>query len=387
MRFYDLAVFQAGATTTSPPVLHYTSHPQVGKTPAQNIPVYTQGQLNQDNQTPVGYTSARNTAVSNVASTPNTGSPIYKPDPGALNIIFDAMVATQGTDASAYWGSSTGGSTVTIEGLPPTLLTQAYSLSGMQIVLKGGMGAGLPLANPKQAGVLLSGTINQAFGNWRGTELSLDLIVTGGPVATGNFSFNWPAGTYLGTAIQSVLAQNFPGVKIVVNVEPDAITTTVQAGHYGTLREFAGFIRGLTEGQIISDYYPGITIHWNKGVLWVFDGSAPPTNTQLVFTDLVGQPTWIANNQCVVPLVMRGDLQTGQTITFPPDIQSLPGFATTTSASTFGMAKMQSSFQGQWVIVAMRHTGNFRSPRADTDWTTTLIVSPASLYTASAAAS
>lgn len=342
MRYYDLAIFPAGAATTGTPLFHSTSYPN-------------------------GITGA--------------------PDPGALNVIFDAMVATEGTDASAFWGSSTGGSTVTIEGLPVTLLTQAYSLAGAQLVLKGGMGPGLPLVNPKQSGILLSGTINQPFGNWQGTELSLDLIVTGGPVATGNYSFNWPAGTYLGTAIQNVLTQNFPRVKIVVNLNPNAITTTPQAAHYGTLREFAGFVRSHTEGQIISDTYPGITIHWNKGVLWVFDGAAPPDNTQLVFTDLVGQPTWIASNQCVVPLIMRGDLQTGQTITFPPGIQSLPGIATTTSASTYGMAKTQSSFQGKWVIVAMRHTGNLRSPNAATDWTTTLIVSPASLYAAAIAAS
>ena len=70
-------------------------------------------------------------------------------------------------------------------------------------------------------------------------------------------------------------------------------------------------------------------------------------------------------------------MQVGQIIMFPPGPQSMPGFATITSASQFGIAKMRSSFQGQWKIAAMRHTGNFRSPRADTDWTTTIIVTPA----------
>ena len=45
-------------------------------------------------------------------------------------------------------------------------------------------------------------------------------------------------------------------------------------------------------------------------------GSTPQTKTvDIKFTDLIGQPTWVANNIIQTTVVMRGDVKIGDQIT------------------------------------------------------------------------
>lgn len=286
------------------------------------------------------------------------------PDPGALNIEFDVMVSTFGTPIDP------GGSIVTLEGVALADLYQPQQFVGLNFVLQGGMGIGLPLANPAQAGVLMSGIVAQAFGNWVEDEMTLDFVVTGttkvysleGP---GNFTPNIPANTEIKHGIAQVLTQNYPGVKQIFNLQSGLVFSNVEAHVCSTLRQFSGYIQGLTKGFGGKATYPGVSIASQGGQFLIFDGTTNTTSVQIAFNDLVGQPTWIDANTMQIQTVMRGDIQISNNATLPTGLQDAPGIATTIPLIT--QSKYSSTFQGAFNVFQIRHVGNFRSP-SGLDW-------------------
>lgn len=279
------------------------------------------------------------------------------PDPGALNIEFDLIVSDYGVP------NSSGASVITVEGISLADLQQTQNFAGMAITLKGGMGKGLPLANPAQAGLIMSGQVYQVFGNWTGTEMTLDFVVTGSSFtldAPGNFSVNWPAGQPLAVGIAQVLTTVYPGVKQNIQITPGIVFPNHEAGVYSTLRQFAGFVQGLTNGYG-DPAYPGVSIAIQGGEFFVYDGTQASTTVQLQFQDLVGQPTWIDVGTVQVAAVMRGDIQLGNTLRMPAGLQNSPGIVTTGQASLPSNSKYQSAFQGSFNVAAVRHIGNYRS--------------------------
>ena len=285
------------------------------------------------------------------------------PDPGALNIEFDIPVGPQGVP------TADGGASVTLEGVALKTLFQSQQYAGYTMTLQAGMGPGLPLAKPAQIGTILTGTVFQSFGNWTGTEMTLDFVVVGSPYtvdAPGNFSVNWPAGTPLGIGVQSTLLQAFPNAKVNVAVNASCVLNYAKTGVYPTLRSFATFVQGLTSG-LVSSSYPGISIVYQNGQFSVFDTTVAAKNVALAFEDFVGQPTWILPNTVQVALVMRGDINIADTVTFPVGLQSQPGIASTQSTSLSGTQKYQSSFQGTFIVTTIRAIGNLRST-SGLDW-------------------
>lgn len=74
------------------------------------------------------------------------------------------------------------GTNIAIYGVPVTMLRESAQLAGCQINLTAGFTAGLPLANPNQAGLILSGQIYNPYANWLGTHQSLNFIVNPSPL-------------------------------------------------------------------------------------------------------------------------------------------------------------------------------------------------------------
>jgi hypothetical protein len=74
-----------------------------------------------------------------------------------------------------------------IMGVPLKVLQQANAYNGVSVVMRAGFFyPGLPLAKQQsqspRTGMMFQGTVFSAFGNWRGTDVSLDfLLVPGGP--------------------------------------------------------------------------------------------------------------------------------------------------------------------------------------------------------------
>ena len=272
-------------------------------------------------------------------------------DPGALNLEFDIPITPMDTPV--------GGQTITIEGISLTDLQQAQAFTGMQFVLQGGMKTGLPLANPLQAGVIAQGFVFQSFGNWEGTEMTLDFVIypsTYNHNDPGNIVIDWKANASLSDALMQTMGIAFPGIQVSVNISQDLMLGHDEVGYYASLDQLA-----MTLGDITEQQGHRVFIVMQNGSINIFDDTYVPPPIQINFTDLIGQPTWINPNTMQLKVVMRGDIQIGQQIQLPPGMQSNPGIVRTTAQSLPSSMKYQTSFTGVFQVTEMRHLGNFRA--------------------------
>jgi hypothetical protein len=274
-------------------------------------------------------------------------------DPGALNVELDIQVAP--------YDAPVGGSYVRVWGIPLTDIGQAADLNGKNIAVYGGMQKGLPLANPAQAGLLVSGTIFQAFGNWQDVDMTLDLILlASGPgsdapsaSAPVNLTQNWKAGTPLSAAIKTTLGTAFPSTKSTINIDPSLILAHDEPGFYGNLAQFAKYIKDVSQ-SIKGGTYPGVSITIQDAAFVVYDGTSKSSPKQIAFNDLIGQVTWKAPNIVNFTCVMRADFHVGDYVKLPPG-------QVTTTAQSLSQYRQGSVFNGTFQIVYVRHVGNYRA--------------------------
>ncbi|MFL9915054.1 hypothetical protein PQR75_06560 [Paraburkholderia fungorum] len=108
-------------------------------------------------------------------------------NPAALKVELDIP--------SGFLHEPIGNAYIKISGVSLQEVAQGSNLNRMNILVYGGMSKGLPLANPDQVGMLCSGQIWQAFGNWIGTEQSLNIYMqAGGSNANSSQTTGFPAG-------------------------------------------------------------------------------------------------------------------------------------------------------------------------------------------------
>jgi len=345
MRYYDIKIYPKGSTSSATPIREYTSYP-MGPFGNQN-------------------------------------------DPGALNVVIDAYVYS--------FAAPQQQAIVQIWGVPITELAQANNYTNCTIQVFAGFKAGLPLNNPAQSGPILYGIIRQSFGNWTGTEMTLDFVVTVAGALSGqdtNVSFSWLAGTSLSSALTTTFNTAFPGVKSTININPKLILGHDEHGVYQALPAFAQTLKRLT-AAVIGGNYNGVDITWTPQGINVFDGTnSTVTPIQIAFQDLIGQPVWIGPNTIQFVCPMRADISVGTLVQMP---QNAPGstansmgvgFVTTTSASE-PQARQQSIFNGMFTIVLVHHMGIFRQPDGNA-WVTvfnanlqTQIIPPGAIATQS----
>ncbi len=159
-------------------------------------------------------------------------------DPHALNIIFDVPVTVGGTPIHQP--------VIIVEGISIKDIGNAQQFAGTvdqntgQIVggsnltLKAGMQTGLPLANPRQAGLIVQGTVFQSWGNWIGTDMSLAFIVVPSIYrydAPGNIVFNWKVGQTLQQALDQTLSVAYPNTPVVYRISENIVATKADL-HY-----------------------------------------------------------------------------------------------------------------------------------------------------------
>lgn len=291
-------------------------------------------------------------------------------NPAALQVELDIPVyAFHAPDGQAL---------VRIWGIGLQQIGAAFNLNGALIKVYGGMSKGLPLADPSQANLLVSGRINQAFGNWIGLDQSIDLLLS---AAAGtidnplNIVLNWRAGTPMADALAATLKTAFPNAIQKIAISPRLVLGHDQPGYYQTLSQLAEVIFNLSHSIITDASYGGVTIGYDGVTLTVKDGTTEVPATVIAFKDLIGQPTWIDFNKVSVKTVMRGDLSLNDVVTLPRDAI----FATTAASSPQfrNDPKNQVSFSGNYVITSVHHWGNFRQPDA-ASWNTTfeMVVPP-----------
>ncbi|WP_070105613.1 hypothetical protein [Burkholderia plantarii] len=299
-----------------------------------------------------------------------TSHPNGKFDPGALNVEFDIPVAT--------YGNPIGMPSILIEGVPLQDLLQAQQFTGMKFKMLGGMKAGLPLANPNQSGTIVQGQIFQSFGNWEGTEMTLDFVLNPGQYTSdnpGNIVLNWTAGQKLSDALTQTLSVAFPGVAVTINISDELVQSSDDPHRCGTLEELAQLLQDITKGHFFGPKYDGVHLSIQGGQISVWDDTYEASTIQLAFTDFVGQPTWIQPNIMQIKLVMRADIQLGGTVKMPAGLQNKPGATLTSAAAMPSSLKYKSTFEGSFSVTEVRHIGNFRAPDG-ASWATVVNCTP-----------
>jgi len=302
------------------------------------------------------------------------GTPSGTNNGAALNIEFDLPVAS--------YDAPMGNSYIRVWGIPFADISQSVNFTNQNITLEIGMTAGLPLANPQQAGLVLSGSIFQTFGNWQGTLLTLDLIVTpavGTPSNPVNLSFNWPKNTPMAGAIDQCLAHAYPTYRRNISISPLLVYTENQAGFYADLNQFGNYLTQTSKNLIKTQGYTGVKLSVQNNVITVTDNSSAGSSTStgtgavvnsgttlLNLNDFMSQPTWIDIATVQIDLVARYDLSLGQSIQLPPFI------ASNTQAS-FSPYRDDSAFSGAGKIIQVRHVGNLRQLDGDS-WKTVVNV-------------
>ena len=282
---------------------------------------------------------------------------VYQPN--ALDIEMDIPVT--------YFATPMGGAFVRIWGIDIKLLSQAANYNGKTIQVFGGMQKGLPLANPRQNGLLASGTIQQAFGNWVGNEMTLDLVFTAGNTKTGeniNGTIDWKKGTPLSDAIDNTLRTAFPDYQREINISPNLKLTVDQPGFYGSMLQFARYINEVSLSILPGANYRGVQILLKERKFIVTDGTKKTSPKTIEYTDLIGQITWLTVASVSIMTVMRADIQSGDFVTLPP-------FLGITTPASFSRQRLAQTFKGTWQVNSCRHTGRSRFAGA-TSWITVI---------------
>jgi hypothetical protein len=284
-------------------------------------------------------------------------------NPNALNVELDISI---------YDADAVSGCTAVIWGIALQDISQATNLANKKITISGGMQQGLPLANAQapEAGILIKGYIWQAFGNWVGTEMWLTLVMlpdvdppTQAPAPNApspppkNIVLKWTKGTMLADALKQTLMTAYPNAAAALKIGiSQLVAPQDNIGYYENLRELNIYLRRVSQELMAgSKTYPGVGCCLQKGGLTVHDGTVPPEPKMIQFTDLIGQPTWIAAYTIQVKVVMRGDLKVSDKIKLPPTP------VITTAAAQSGIPGPL-TFSGTFTIQSLRHVGNFRQP-------------------------
>lgn len=311
-------------------------------------------------------------------------------DLGALNVNFDFQVVPYSTPRGACL--------IEIQGIDINTISYANNLNYRSIKISAGFKPGLPLAtyaSQYQSGPILLGFILQAYGNWIGTNMTLNLVVspgsppnistssntaaqtsttaasrppTGTLVYPLNGRFEMPAGMPVSTAIRNFLTTAMPTFTIEsININPDFSMSYPQGGVYQTLAQFNEWINRFSRG-VVGGYYGGINIRIEQGnKIVVYDTSGQPKNIEISFLDLIGQPTWIAPFQIQFKCPMRADIQVGYTVTMPPGFYNI--LPNQPAGPGIMPARSRTAQQGKTIVIELRHVGNFRQPDANS-WVT-----------------
>ncbi len=293
-------------------------------------------------------------------------------DPNALNVDLDISVLGAGTPSQ--------GAYVRIWGVGLQMISQARNLYQKSITVKGGMAAGLPLANPAQAGLLATGTIIKPFGNWSGVDQTLDLMFYAGAATNGktgpnasrgsnHIVLNWKKGAHIAGPLQQALQTAFPGVNVKMNLSKQVVAPQDQNAFFANVEQLSHYVARFSQ-QVVGAGYQGISIIMQGGGITVTDGGQSGAGV-ISYTDLIGQPTWIGPQTIQFRTVMRADINVGDKKTLPQTFVN----STEGGAATAGTNMQALAFQGKFQIQSMRHVGNFRQPSGDA-WCSIFEASP-----------
>ncbi len=287
---------------------------------------------------------------------------------GALNIEFDIPVVTYDIPA--------GNAFLKIWGVDLATLNQAALLNSKNITILAGMKEGLPLANeqvnqsPNRNGIIFQGSIFQAFGNWQGTEQSLDLIITTqltprpqeAPKKRNPIIFNCKKGQSFSDAIAA--SMQAAGISASVSTDGGVVATEPVIFQALGMSEFAQVLKVQSKRFSGASDYLGIQTCKTGDGYKFDDGTKQKNPISINFNDLIGQPTWLELLVVQLKTVMRSDIQVMDTVTMPKS-------NILNRAKLLGEVKEEIAFSGTALVKSVRHIGNFRQQDANS-WVTVI---------------
>jgi hypothetical protein len=247
-----------------------------------------------------------------------------------------------------------------VSNINPTISSDGKTVQLCGIYIQIGMSKGLPYANPKQRGIVLQGAILQAFSNWQGTEVCLDLVIVPGfvdPNALKNITFNWAKGTELTDAVKQSLKNAYPDTPISGSFSSGLIYTEDAPSQHFDLLSLSAKVNQVSRTIKKNPKYTGAIITSTaKGFLLTDSALTPTATKEIAFTDVIGNLTWLGINTISAKVVMRGDLNIGDYISFQSGIPVL------NIVNNNSQYRNKISFNGTFFITKLHHVGSSRSP-------------------------
>ena len=279
---------------------------------------------------------------------------------GALKVELDIF--------QNWYAQPTQNAYIKISGVDFQTLNQSSSFNGATIQVIVGMSKGLPFANPTQQGMVLLGTVYQCFGNWQGTEVTLDLVVVplvGSPKKPANLTGTWKKGQLLEEAVKDVLSAGYKDVPITGSFNKKLVSPEDQPMYYQDLVQLSEYVKIVSQSIIKQPDYQGAQIGYTPTGFVLSDGTTTKTPFQISFFDIIGNATWIDIATIQVKVVMRGDLTIGEYIQLPAGLPAL------NIVNNYSQYRNSISFQGIFQIKQIHHVGNSR--QADSNaWVTVI---------------
>lgn len=257
---------------------------------------------------------------------------------------------------------------ITIYGVNFDNISQSNYLPGAYIQIFVGMTPGLPFANPNQLGLIVKGTILQAFGNWQGNNVALSLILTSGeidPSESINLRLTWKKGTTLTSAVTEALQTGYIGTQVTGSFSTNLVAVETQDALFPTLKNLSQWVNKESKTINPSPNYGGACILPVPSGFRLYDNLELLTeNTLINYVDLIGNITWLNVATISVKVVMRADLEVGNYISFP-------ALAPVLNTATFAQYRNRLAFNGVFQIIQLRHQGSSRQASADS-WVTVI---------------
>lgn len=307
--------------------------------------------ISQSDQTQVGF----NNVVYSTLNDDGTNNPM------ALRVDLDVF--------QGIFHEPSQNGLVTIYGVPFNDLNQSANFNNANITIEVGMSAGLPLANSQPTpGLIIQGTVLQAYGNWQGTDVRLNLVIipsTIDPNQPANLSFNWQPGQPLHEAVATTLATAYK-LPVLGTYSENLITTEPQPGVFFTMKAFSQYVNNISQSIVNNADNIGACISVDGNGFSLFDSTKPIVKPiQINFSDIIGNLTWLDVSTIQAKVVMRSDINVGSYITFPK------GAPTVNNAVQFNQVRNLISFDGLFLVTQVHHVGSSRQANADS-WVTVI---------------
>jgi len=275
-------------------------------------------------------------------------------DPSALRVYFEIPFYNSSEPAGMAY--------VKIYGVNYIDIKQSAQITNGRITMLGGMFKGLPLVNTQQQGTLLEGSIYQAFGNWQGNEISLDLVAqppSGTEENPIQVNFIWKKGENLSDLVARVLTSAYPGKQVAGNYSSSLITNENIQGYYYTLNQFARWVKEASQNLNPNKSYLGAQITQVPSGFKIYDGSSKENPKQLDFKDFIGNATYTKIDTINFKLVLRADLMVGDFVRMPKESNIA------NVVNSFTQFRDKIAFKNIFIISSIRHLGDSRQTSAE----------------------